>query len=124
MPKCQSPKGGSYGDMVAIVQEPPAKSAAMQKVLDQALKVNGTMDTLHEYIQDLAHAETHKRMNQKKGRLASWENMKVLDETPSEDSTGSETTTPTTKMKTQPKFLANNGSDETKIALSKKDCLR
>jgi hypothetical protein len=107
--------------MVAIVQEPPAESAATQKVLDQALKDDGTMDTLHEYIQDLARAETRKRMNQKKGRLASRENTNVLDETPSADSTGSETTAPATKMKTLPEFLANNGSDETKIASSESE---
>jgi hypothetical protein len=125
-------KGGSYEDMVAIVQEPPAEAAATQKVLDQALKDDGIMDTLHEYIQDLARAETRKRMNQKKGRLASTEERKVVDETPSADITRSETmpsadsirsetTTLATKTKGLPEFLANNVLDETQVVSSETD---
>jgi hypothetical protein len=117
----KSSKEGSYEDVVAIAQEPPAEAAATQKVLNQALKDDGIMDTLHEYIQDLAREETRKRMDQKKRQLASRMEPKVVDETPSAENTRSETTTPSTKKKSLPEFLANNGFDETEIMSYEKE---
>jgi hypothetical protein len=102
--KSQEPP--SSKDTVAIGEEPLVEDASTHQVQGKEQKDNGDMDTLHEYMQELACIEMSTLMDQKHEQLAVPDN--------------SEMTIPSVKERNLPDFLLT-ASAETEIELPKQD---